>query len=79
MKQLVLALWHLSPIIPFVMGFYYLGIATLGIVLLPYIKVNKMKYQIDYLDSKPEDHAKEIESIQNAQIRWRYLTFLKSD
>lgn len=68
MQKIVAALWHLLPVYPFVEGYYFGAVATLFLVVLPYIKVQKMNIQISESSDGPH-----VEEIKAAIKRWEYL------
>lgn len=67
-------LFHLLPIIPFALGYTYVGVAAILLVALAYIKVQKLKImQEDQL----QKFGKADESIPPALEFWERITFIR--
>ncbi len=77
--RLLRAVWHVLPVVPFALGYYYLGLAALLMVALPYIKTAKLKVLLDDAEQRASQSAvwrKEADSLRLWHRRWRALTFL---
>lgn len=77
MLKILLAVWHLSPIVPLIWGYYYAAIAVLGFVAIPYIKVKKFESQIAVFESGTADFSAEIADLQMMRKRWIKPTYLQ--
>lgn len=79
---------HVVWIVPFILGYFFGGLAALLLVGLPYIKVKKLKAMIQGLEEQVarsgsmragESSAAlqyELASLQKTLKFWRSLTFL---
>lgn len=79
LKKILPLIVHLSPIIPFLAGTYYLLVANVLFVLLVYIKVGKLESN---LKSRQEDGKlkdREKQSMEKALKLWKSATFSKGD
>lgn len=80
MRFILPALLHGAPLVPFALGYYYVGVAMLLLVALPYIKLKKFEAQIADIEAKaPEPRHRKVDA-ELAEIRktsrlWAALTF----
>lgn len=71
-------LFHLSWIVPLFMGYFYLAVALLLLVILTYIKTQKLSANIDHLKQHDSLYGKrEIEKLTRVRKFWRSFTFLR--
>lgn len=67
-------IFHLLPIVPFALGYNYGGIAALLLVIIAYIKVQKLK---TIAEEEERKFGKVHDSIDSARGFWFSLTFLR--
>lgn len=76
-RLVCVTIFHLFPLLPFVEGRFYFGIAAVLLVALPYIKTAKLNTYIKALEGVDSDGAqRERQSLTVTRDRWRSLTYL---
>ncbi len=73
MKKLPALLYHLAPIIPFALGYVWIGVSAILLVGLAYIKVQKLRM---IRDEELRKFGRRDEGISKAIVFWERLTFL---
>lgn len=81
MRLLLPLIFHLLPLAPLCVGRGYGTVAAVLLVMLPYIKVFKLRAELSFRErqrrSPPDARLeKEIRGLEAAIRRWRALTFL---
>lgn len=71
-------LFHLLPILPFAFGLKWLGVATILLVLVSYIKVKKLDQQIADLRAR-KGSSEEVAALEQTRNFWLGLTFLRKN
>jgi hypothetical protein len=76
LAETIRCLFHAMPLIPLAMKRFYLVLAAVLFVLIPYIKVKKLS---NLLGTRPPGSpaSREEQEIASALAKWRWLTFLK--
>lgn len=73
-------LFHATPLIPFFMGYKYTGMAAILMVVLAYVKSNKLTVTLNERLASGSGEDAETRSLRRAISFWRKLTFQrKSD
>ena len=75
-NKVAVAVFHLSPLIPFFLGYEYTGIAMILLVGLAYVKTKKLTAE---LEEKRSQNAplRDIISLERTRDFWWRLTFLE--
>ncbi len=79
MKNIIRIIWHTLPLIPIFLHLWYAAFALILLVLLAYIKTQKLAISIAALNSQPSlslAAQKEVLALQRVRARWLALTFL---
>ncbi len=74
-NKVAVAAFHLSPFVPFYLGYRYVGIAMILLVGLAYMKTKKLTAE---LQEKRDQNAplRDIRPLERTRNFWRQLTFL---
>ncbi len=74
-NKVAVAAFHLSPLVPFYLGYRYVGIAMILLVGLAYMKTKKLTAE---LQEKRDQNAplRDIRPLERTRNFWRQLTFL---
>lgn len=76
-RLVCVTIFHLFPVLPFVEGRLYFGVASLLLVGLPYIKTAKLNAYLKALEGAASEAAdRERQSLTVTRDRWRSLTYL---
>jgi hypothetical protein len=74
-NKVAVALFHLSPAVPFFLGYKYTGIAMILLVALAYVKTKKLTAELE--DKKNQSTPlRDLKSLERARDFWWKLTFL---
>lgn len=73
MRYSIFAIFYLSPLILIYFAYYYLGLAGILFMALPYIKLGKLKAQLQDLEAKNVNKLEE-ENIRKAIVFWQKFT-----
>ena len=75
-NKVAVSLFHLSPIVPFFLGYKYTGIAMILLVGLAYVKTKKLTAE---LEEKRSNNAplRDIKPLERTRDFWWKLTFLE--
>jgi len=74
-NKVAAGLFHLSPIVPFLFGYKFTGLAMILLVALAYIKTKKLTTELE--DKKARQAPlKLIQELERTRDFWWNLTFL---
>lgn len=82
-KRILVALFHLLPLVPFAFGHVYAGLAFLLLVMMPYVKTKKLSLDLQRLrEMAPSGYSskveKELDGVRLSRDRWRSMTWLSA-
>jgi len=77
-NKVAAVLFHLSPLVPFALGYRYTGIAMILLVFLAYVKTNKLSAALAELQKVPGTEKQQATTLW-ARNFWKRLTFLTED
>ncbi len=74
-NKVAVAVFHLSPLIPFYLGYKYTGLGMILLVVLAYVKTKKLTAELE--EKKGQNaSARAIKPLERTRDFWWRLTFL---
>lgn len=74
-NKVAAVLFHASPLVPFAMGYRYSGMAVILLVVLAYVKHNKLSATLDERLATGAEEDAETRSLRRAISFWGRLIF----